>query len=202
MQAIAEDVALNSADSAVKKAHTTLAKPVVTFAVDDASGKPMLTWEEVEGAVEYQVYRSTKSTSSYKKVNTTTDLTYTDTSVGVAKGYYYKVIAVGDNVKSAYSAYKKLTAKCAQPVVTLDVNDNGQPVLKWEKIAGAKKYTIYRTDETGEEVSLGTTTKLTYTDKKAAEGATYTYRVRANGSKSTYNGVHSEPVIFGAYGME
>ena len=202
VQAIAAKEEMNSNLSAAKKIHTTLAKPVVTFAIDDATGKPMLTWEEVEGAVEYQVYRSTKSTSSYKKVNTTTDLTYMDTSVGVAKGYYYKVIAVSENVKSAYSAYKKLTAKCAQPVVTLDVNDNGQPVLKWEKIAGASKYTVYRTDETGEEVSLGTTTKLTYTDKKAAEGATYTYRVRANGSKSTYNGVHSEPVIFGAYGME
>ena len=202
VQAIAEDEALNSADSAVKKAHTTLAKPVVTFAIDDATGKPMLTWEAVEGAVEYQVYRSTKSTSSYKKVNTTTDLTYTDTSVAVAKGYYYKVIAVGENVKSAYSAYKKLTAKCAQPVVTLDVNDNGQPVLKWEKVAGASKYTVYRTDTLGEEVSIGTTTKTSYTDKTVSEDALCSYRVVANGSKSAYNSAYSFVIVFGAYGME
>ena len=194
VQTIAAKEEMNSALSAAKKIHTTLAKPVVTFAIDEATGKPMLTWEEVEGAVEYKVYRSSKSTSSYKAVATITELSYTDTSVAVAKGYYYKVLAVGENAKSAYSAYKKLTAKCAQPVVELDINDNSQPVLTWAKVSGASKYTVYRTDDSGKEVSLGTTTKTTYTDKKAAEGASYTYRVLANGSKSTYNSVHSAPV--------
>ena len=190
--------AYDSAPSAVKKIHTTLAKPVVTFSVDDVTGKPAVTWEAVEGAVKYQVYRSTKSTSSYKAVKTTTDLEYTDTSASVGKGYYYKVIAIGANSKSAYSAYKKLTAKCAQPVITVEVNDGGKPVIKWSKVSGAKKYEIYRSAEGGSETKLATTTKTSYTDKTAANGVVYTYRIRACGSKAAYHSMYSETVAYSA----
>ena len=190
--------AYDSAPSAVKKIHTTLAKPVVTFSVDDVTGKPAVTWEAVEGAVKYQVYRSTKSTSSYKAVKTTTDLEYTDTSASVGKGYYYKVIAIGANSKSAYSAYKKLTAKCAQPVITVEANAAGKPVIKWSKVSGAKKYEIYRSAEGGSETKLAPTTKTSYTDKTAANGVVYTYRIRACGSKAAYHSMYSETVAYSA----
>ena len=190
--------AYDSAPSAVKKIHTTLAKPVVTFSVDDVTGKPAVTWEAVEGAVKYQVYRSTKSTSSYKAVKTTTDLEYTDTSASVGKGYYYKVIAIGANSKSAYSSYKKLTAKCAQPVITVEANAAGKPVIKWSKVSGAKKYEIYRSAEGGSETKLATTTKTSYTDKTAANGVVYTYRIRACGSKAAYHSMYSETVAYSA----
>lgn len=196
VKALGADAALNSLDSAAKKIHTTLAKPVVTFKVDDVSGKPTLTWEAVEGAVEYKVYRSTKSTSSYKAVKTTTELSYTDTSASVGKGYYYKVIAIGANAKSAYSSYKKLTAKCAQPVITVEANADGKPVIKWSKVSGAKKYYVYRIDGYGNQTTLGSTTKTSYTDKKAKPGESYTYRIRAYGSKTAYNSIYSETVAF------
>lgn len=112
----------------------------------------------------------------------------------MGKGYYYKVIAIGANSKSAYSAYKKLTAKCAQPVITVEATDDGNPVIKWSKVSGAKKYTVYRTNEYGREECLGTTTALTFSDYSTTPSTTYAYRVCAIGSKSAFNSIHSEPV--------
>ena len=185
---------LNSAVSAAKMIHATLAKPAVTFEIDPVDGKPVISWEAVEGAVEYTVYRSTKSTKSYKAVATTEELDYTDASAAVGKGYYYKVIAVGEASKSAYSAYGKLIARCAQTVIDVTAGEtSGKPVITWEKVTGAKKYEVYRSDaEDGTYKKVKTTTSRTYTDTAAVVGTTYFYKVRALGSKSAYNGEYSE----------
>ena len=187
---------LNSSQGVGKKVHTTLAKPVVTFRVDSATGKPCLTWSAVEGAVEFKVYRSSYATKSYKAVATTDQPQYLDTTAAVGKGYYYKVIAIGENSKSAYSAYKKLTVKCARPVLAAEPNETtGKPVLKWEKVTGAKKYEIYRaTSETGKYTKLATTTKLTYSNTSAKAGKTYYYKVKAIASSSGCNSDYSQTV--------
>ena len=185
---------LNSVEGAAKKVHATLAKPNVTFSIDGKTGKPKLSWDAIDGAVSYKIYRSSKSTKSYKVVKTVTATEYIDTSVSVGKGYYYKVIAVGENVSSAYSAYKKLTAKCAQPQVSVTTNTSGKPYLSWSKVSGAKKYYIYRVDASGNRTSLGSTTKTYFADSAAVLGTTYTYQVRTYGSKSAYHSAYSESV--------
>ena len=115
------------------------------------------------------------------------------TTASVGKGYYYKVIAIGETGKSVYSSYKKLTAKCAQPVIMVEASEtSGKPVIKWSKVSGAAKYYVYRVDENGTRTSIGSTTKTYFTDSKAVLGTTYTYQVRANGSKSAYNSIYSE----------
>ena len=176
---------------------SAIASPSVAFTVDEATGKPVVGWGAVEGAVAYKVYRSSKATKSYKVVATVEALEYMDTSVAAGKGYYYKVMAVGENCASAYSAYARIYANCAQPVVEATSNDKEQPVLSWAKVAGAKKYQIYRsTAIDGTYKSLGTTTKTTYTDKKVEEGMTYYYTVKAIPSSSKYASVLSVPVEF------
>ena len=194
--AIGETAELNSAESAVKMIHSTLAKPAVVFSVDPATGKPKLTWDAVEGVVEYKVYRSTSATKSYKVVHTTTELEFLDSTVSTGKGYYYKVVAIGENCKSADSAYKKLTATCASPVATAEPNvSTGKPKISWTKVTGAKKYEVYRaTSENGKYSKVTTTTKLTYTDTKATVGKTYFYKVKSVGSKTAYNSPYSEIV--------
>lgn len=53
--------------------------------------------------------------------------------------------------------------------------------LSWKKTAKAKKYTIYRsTSKTKGFKSVGTTKKITFTDKKAKAGKTYYYKVKAS----------------------
>ena len=187
----------NSVASTTKTVTVAVGQPRLTGTVN-ANGKPVITWAAVEDATSYKVYRATSSSSSKFKtpIETVTDLSYVDETVAAGKTYYYKVVAVGANSESIMSAYVKLTGKCATPEIFVEVNtESGKPVLSWEKIAGAKKYTVYRaTSENGKYKSLGTTTKLTYTDTKAAAGTTYYYKVVANASSSKGNSGYSNVV--------
>lgn len=192
VQVIGKTSALDSQMSKEISATSGIAKPVLKTSVD-ASGKPELHWQTVEGAVKYEIYRSTKSTKSYSLLTTVEATGYTDESVAPGKTYYYKVIAIGAVSKSAESSYAKLSGKCATPTISVAVSEeSGKPVISWEKISGAKKYTVYRaTSETGKYSKLGTTTKLTYTDSKATVGKTYYYKIVANASSSSYNSAYS-----------
>ena len=192
VQALGKTEDLNGSLSKAVSATSGIAKPAAKGSVDTVSGKPVITWQAVEGAVKYEIYRSTKSSKSYKLVATVEELTYTDETVSAGKTYYYKVKAIGAVSKSADSSYVKLTGKCERPTIYADIdNPSGKPKISWEKVAGAKKYEVYRSTNGGSFKKLGTTTKLFYTDTKATIGVEYVYKVKAVGSKSSYNSEYS-----------
>ena len=78
---------------------------------DAATGKPKITWAEVEGAVKYKVYRSTSKSNGYKVIGEAEALTYEDLTAKKGKTCYYKVVAVGENCESAQSSYVKIKSK-------------------------------------------------------------------------------------------
>ena len=191
MQVIGKEPELDSAFSANVTAVCGLAKPVVKGVITD-QGKPQLTWEAVEGAVKYEVYRSTKSGKGYTLLGEAYSTGVDDMSAAVGKTYYYKIVAVGENGKSPESSYVKLTGKCAAPMIYVENAASGKPLVSWGKVDGAKQYTIYRaSSETGKYSKAGTTKSLYYEDKKASGGKTYFYKVVANASKSSYNSGYS-----------
>ncbi|MCD7844233.1 MAG: fibronectin type III domain-containing protein, partial [Clostridiales bacterium] len=79
----------------------------ITSAVNKAKGIKV-TWNAVDDADSYQVYRKIGS-GSWKKVKTTSSTTWTDTSA-TSNGtkYQYKVYAVNDAGKSKASATKTI----------------------------------------------------------------------------------------------
>ena len=80
-----------------------LPRPVVSAKV--TGGKIKLTWDAIDGAVSYKVYRSTEKDGSYKLIKTTTNTSFINSSVQKGVTYYYKVRAVCSNTNgnSAYS---------------------------------------------------------------------------------------------------
>lgn len=102
-----------SAYSNVVSSLCDLAKPEITVTVTK-NGDPKISWEAVDGAAKYYVYRSTSKSSGFKHIKSTiTALSYTDTTANAGTKYYYKVKAVHSNTdaNSAYSAVKYATAK-------------------------------------------------------------------------------------------
>ena len=191
MQVIGKEPELDSEFSVSVTAPCGLAKPVVKGTITD-QGKPQLTWNAVEGAVKYEVYRSTKSNKGYTLLGETASTMVDDVSVAAGKTYYYQVIAVGQSGKSVASSYVKLTGKCATPMIHVENAASGKPLVSWNKIEGAKSYTIYRaSSENGKYSKAGTSKTLTFEDKKASAGKVYFYKVVANGSKSSYNSGYS-----------
>ena len=173
-----------------------LPSPVVTAGNSPSSGYPKLTWEAVEGAVSYKIYRSTSKSGSYSLKKATTSTTYTNTTAKVGVQYYYKVVAVAEKsaANSAYSAVKSRTCDLPRPVVTATNNETtGYPRLTWKAVSGAVSYKVYRsTSEDGTYTLAKTTTGTSYTNSAANPGNTYYYKVMAVAEKSAANSAYSE----------
>lgn len=172
-----------------------LKQPQVTMKVQTATGKPKLTWEDLSGAIQYRIYRSTSGDGSYSLLKTTTSTTFIDTSASVGQNYYYKIMAIHTNsaANSAYSEAVNRVCDLAKPVVTI-TRSSGDPKIRWDTVAGAEKYYIYRaTSKSGPYTHVKTAiTARTYTDTTATAGKTYYYKVKAIHSKYAANSAYSE----------
>ena len=176
------------------------AAPVVKIGNSASSGKPMLTWNAVEGATSYRIYRSTTKGSGYSLLGTTTATSYTNTGAKAGTTYYYRVKACNDAGLSPYSnvvsgKVKSVTPKPAAPVVKIGHSaTSGKPMLTWNAVSGATSYKVYRaTSQNGTYSLLGTVTATSYINTGAKAGTTYWYKVKAVNSagESAYSNVVS-----------
>lgn len=180
--------------SSVKSRTCDLARPTVTLSNVASSGKIKLSWDAVDGAEKYEVYRATSKSGTYKKIYTTANTSMTNTSTTAGKTYYYKVKAIDSNsaANSAYSSVKYRTCDLARPVVTVKLS-SGKPIISWPKVDGAVKYEIYRaTSKTGAYTRIysGTSRSVKNT-KNVTKGKTYYYKVKAIYSNTDANSAYS-----------
>ena len=146
--------------------------------ITTSSGKPKVYWNEVDGAVKYWLYRSTDGVK-FNYYDTTTSTNYTNRSTNIGTTYYYKVKAIDANdARSEFSVVKRIMCKPAAPTVSIN-RSNGKPKLSWKSVSGAKKYWVYRSTDGKNFKYWDSTTKTNYTNKGAASGTKYYYRVKA-----------------------
>jgi len=160
-----------------------------------SSGKPRLTWNAVDGAVKYQIYRSTSKNGTYKLMYTQKGTTYTNTKAEAGQLYYYKVKAVdADGNQSNYSNRVSRTCDLARPtnVKATNVASSGKIKLTWNAVAGAKSYKVYRaTSQAGKYTLMKTVTGTTYTNANAKAGTRYYYKVMAVHENTNANSAYS-----------
>ncbi len=159
----------------------TIAAP--TLKITTSAGKPQISWNAVDGATKYYIYRSTDGGKTYKYVTYTSSTSYTDSKATVGTKYSYKVVAAatidGTTVKSDYSnATKPITCTTAAPTISI-ARSNGKPKLSWKAVTGATKYYIYRSTDGKTYSYLTSTTSTSYTNTGAASGKKYYYKVKA-----------------------
>lgn len=96
-----------------KPVKISLSKPKVKLKAGKKSA--VIKYNKVKNAGGYEIYRSTKKKSGYKKVAVTKKTSYKDKKLKRKKKYYYKVRAYrkvnGKKFYSAYSAVKAVKAK-------------------------------------------------------------------------------------------
>ena len=172
-----------------------LARPVVSTTHVAATGKNMLTWEAVDGAVAYKVYRSIGEDGSYGLLTTTTSLSFIHAGSVAGKTYYYKVVAVGKDTaaNSAPSVAKSAICRLARPKVTVShVASTGKNMLTWAAVDGAVAYKVYRSiGEDGTYGLLTTTTSLSFIHAGGVAGKTYFYKVIAVAENTAANSAPS-----------
>lgn len=164
-----------------------------------------ITFQPVEGANGYNVYRSAASDGTFTKVGTVdkAGTSFKDSGLTTGKVYYYKVEAykTGTGVVSAgimkapVSAKPSLSAPVSVKAVSKSYNSI---VLTWDKVAGAQKYEVYRsTAKNGSYTKIATVTNNTYTDKKLQTNKKLYYKVvavRDSQSSAASKLVNSKPV--------
>ena len=170
--------------AALRCAPASLSAPTVTGG-NDSQGRPTLKWNAVTGAAKYEVYRARSKDGDYIKYSTVTGTSYTNTSyIESGNTYYYKVRALkSDGTAGAWSSVVSVTYKqtLSAPSVTGGNDSQGRPTLKWDKVAGAAKYEVYRSySQNGNYSKYSTQTSTAYTNSSyLTSGTTYYYKVRA-----------------------
>ena len=172
----------------------------VAYATSDSNQAVKVSWEAVEGATSYQLYKYFASSGVIQKSKVVTDTTATFYNLTPGKSYRYIVQAVSDkavskNVNKDFAVDAVVGAKLSTSVVpAASYNyDKGYLELSWNKVSGVNTYYVYKyyvkTKTLSEAKTVtGTSTKY-YT---ATPRKTYRYLVstkKFTGSAlSGYNG--------------
>lgn len=200
------------------KFYRTLDKTSLANTTSYGAKAVRVKWKDVNGAAKYEIYRSSKSSSGYKRIKTVTDVedkenySYIDNGRERYKTYYYKVKAIGYNSKvTSTSGYKKIKVNIATPVLNVSGHDIGDRIeFKWKSIPSANGYQLYYKVGQNGKWKLYDTLEPTDSQQEWWEigfsfGKTYYFKVRAydkvDGKKyySSYSDVvkyyHKPPAV-------
>ena len=158
--------------------------PNVWYVKEKTYNSIELDWYGDSSVEYYEVYRATSKSGTYSKVKTTKQNEFLHKSVSTGKTYYYKVRGYhkvnGIKVYSKFSEVKSVKTKLDQ-VGSISLTDDGNKkyTLKWDKIAGANGYQIYRSSKVDGTYKKITTVTANYKQFSYTSSFDYYYKVRA-----------------------
>ena len=160
-----------------------------------------LTWDAVDGAVSYKIFRRTESSAwSSAPVGWSTGTIFTDTGLTNGIEYYYIVSAVNGTGAGAWATSEiALTPTENAPLMPTNVAifpGDTQATLTWDAVAGATRYKITHAESLdGPYNSYAYSSYTTHIATGLSNGQAYYCWVQAdNGSLSAYTeGVSTTP---------
>ena len=171
-----------------------LPQPTMTLGNDASTGKPRVSWEKIDGAVRYEVYRSLDN-EQWRHIYTTTADSFVHKDATTCMLYYYKIRAVASNseASSAFSSVKSRRCDLTQPAIRslTIIASTGKIKVKWDAVEYAKKYELYCSTDNKNWTKLITTTGTTVNHNSAVAGTLYYYKVRAIAHLSSANSAYS-----------
>ena len=161
---------------------TTL-KGTVTLEIEKVStSKFKLSWNKVDGATRYIVYRKRNDDKMLKVLTLGgSDLEYT--TAEMPNGDYTFQVRAGrydskDRVMTGASNKVNGSVEALKPSVTATAGTKSAKI-SWKKMEGVTHYQVYRaTSSTGKYTKLTTTKELSYTAKSLTKGKKYYFKVR------------------------
>jgi fibronectin type 3 domain-containing protein len=141
-----------------------------------------ITWNAVNGASSYTLYRAASSGGTYTSIGTSTLTSYTNTGLTAGTTYYYKVSAHGVNGEGGRSAYISATTWPEAPTgVSATAVSFSSIRITWNAVTGASSYTVYRSaSPDGAYALVGTSPTASYTDTGLTGSTTYYYQISAS----------------------
>ncbi|MCD7802483.1 MAG: hypothetical protein LUH09_06215 [Clostridiales bacterium] len=155
----------------------------------------VVSWSALSGASTYAVYRKAGASGDWKRVATVTTTSYTETaSLSASVEYYYTVRGLatygGKTVMGGYETNGIFLTDLATPTLVGVTNASNGLTVKWNSVANATKYYVYRKVSGGSWSRVATVSSGTsWTDTTAESGTVYYCTVCASDGKgsSRYN---------------
>lgn len=197
LQSVASDM---TSEKAVTASVTRLGTPVLKAIVNKANGLE-ISWNAVNGATSYVVYRKAVGESVMTVCARVSATTYLDTNVVSGEGYVYIVSAVNASGEGGYDSNGLSSVYLATPSLKQVASQGEDIVFTWNAVLGAESYNVYRV-EAGKTnwTKVANVAELSYTDVKPARGVAYKYTVSAvkGAYESLYNTTGLEGMNFGS----
>ena len=169
-----------------------IAAPKLNKIQNTASGVN-IQWGQVSNATGYYVYRKEGNSSSWTRIaeiSGKTKTSYTDKTAKAGKTYTYTVKSIKGSLSGNYNKNGIKIKRLTVPALKSVSSAKSGITFKWNKVTGASGYYVYRKTGNGSWKRIATVSgnsKVSYLDKSAKKGTTYTYTVRAySGSYTSY----------------
>lgn len=166
----------DSAPSVIKQ--LVPASPVINYLSNGINGLKV-AWNQVDGATSYLLYRRAGGESEFKLLGELKGTSYEDKAV--KSGVYYKYVVRAKNA-AGLSKYigGKVLRYVATPTNIVPANTEGGIYVKWNAVANATSYRVYRKQAGDAQWTyLKTVTANNYFDRAVEPGVDYIYTVRA-----------------------
>lgn len=151
---------------------------------DAADALVDLSWEAIDDADSYNIYRATSPTDEISGSALDTGISstsYADEDAENGTTYYYRVTAVDTAGNESDGSGEAQSTPFTDPTDLEGTSKDSQIELSWSAADGADTYNVYRSTEStdgaeGDPLETGVS-KVNYTDKTAENGTKYYYRV-------------------------
>ncbi len=162
-----------------------VAQPEITK-VTSTSKSIRIEFEKVKGATDYYIYIKEGNSTKWRELTNTKNNYYVH-NVQPGTKYQYTVAAVwrrggGYKTVSKYNTTGKAAKALSTPTLDEVISKKSGIIFSWNKVSGATGYNVYRktSDSSWEKIAyVKGGDVLSYVDKTAKKGKTYTYTVRA-----------------------
>ena len=179
-----------AADDNMKQATVSaeLSKPVIASIKNVYQGIK-LTWDKVDGAAYYRIYRRMSQASEWTTLADTEASEYQDTSDLIPGAtYLYKVRAFGKAGSMSSNSKAKQIIRLPRPSYSIKNGKTGIMLIPYDIGCGSVKGIIVYRKAPGESsyTRIAKVNKRSYIDTDVIEGGTYSYKVCTyiSGSKS------------------
>ena len=153
-------------------------EPPVISSLENTDSGISVSWNALEGAQQYRVYRKTGG-SGWKRIADTTENTYLDKTAPSGETVSYTVRCINADATDWTSYYNsgRSLKYVKTPQITSFSNTADGTTIHWDACDGAARYGVFILTESGWK-GLGTSKTTEYTNNKVKTGESYTYTVR------------------------
>jgi len=167
--------------STAVSATTFLVAPTGAKAVSETSSSITISWDNLQNATAYRIFKSETSNGTYTEIGTSTSNSYTDTGMPSKVRYYYKVSGYNSDTEGDKSSEVSSTTLLKAPTgVSATAKSSKSITITWNAVTDANGYYVYRSEEvSGPYVKVDGLSGTSYTNSNLSPSTTFYYKVAA-----------------------